>query len=98
MAPRIGEADPQIHGLIILAGSARPFEDVILDQMNYVLSLSMPDPVVRQQQLAARQKQVALVKDPKRLPTAAATDCHSSSGCLLARLECLSSERKWRKR
>ncbi len=74
LAPRIGAADPQIRGLIILAGFARPFEDVILDQMTYVLSLSMPDPVVRQQQLAALKQQVELVKDPKRLPTAKASD------------------------
>jgi len=74
LAPRIGAADPKIHGLIILAGSARPFEDVLLDQMTYVLSLSMPDPVVRQQQLALLKKQVELIKDPDRLPTAAATD------------------------
>jgi dienelactone hydrolase len=74
LAPRLGAADPEIRGLIILAGSARPFEDVILDQMTYVLSLSMPDPAVRQQQLAVLKKQVELVKDPTRLPTAAATD------------------------
>ena len=30
LAPRIGAADPEIRGLVILAGSARPFEDVIL--------------------------------------------------------------------
>ena len=42
--------------------------------MTYVLSLSMPDPVVRQQQLAVVKKQVELVKDPSRLPTAAAAD------------------------
>ena len=74
LAPRIGAADPRIRGLIILAGSARPLEDVILDQMTYVLSLSIPDPVARQQQLALLKKQVELVKDAKRLPTAAATD------------------------
>src|SRR5437764_15193230 len=74
LAPRIGAADPQIRGLIILAGSARPFEEVILDQMTYVLSLSMPDPVVRQQQLAALKQQAELVKDPTRLPTAKASD------------------------
>jgi uncharacterized protein len=74
LAPRIGAADPQIRGLIILAGSARPLEDVILDQMTYLLSLSMPDPVLRQQQLAVIKKQVDLVKDPIRLPTAAASD------------------------
>ena len=49
LAPRLGAADPQIRGLIILAGSARPFEDIILDQMTYVLSLSIPDPAIRQQ-------------------------------------------------
>jgi uncharacterized protein len=74
LAPRIGEADPQIRGLIILAGSARPLEDVFLNQMTYVLSLSVPDPVVRQQQLAALKQQVELVKDPNRLPTAKASD------------------------
>jgi dienelactone hydrolase len=74
LAPRIGAADPQIRGLIILAGSARPFEDVLLDQMTYVLSLSVPDPAAREQQLAALKQQVALVKDPTRLPTAAASD------------------------
>jgi dienelactone hydrolase len=74
LAPRIGAADPKIRGLIILAGSARPFEDVILDQMTYVLSLSIPDPAVRQQQLETLKKQVELVKDPKRLPTAAPND------------------------
>lgn len=74
LAPRLGAADPEIRGLIILAGSVRPFEDVILDQMTYVLSLSMPDPAVRQQQFAVLKKQVELVKDPNRLPTAAATD------------------------
>jgi dienelactone hydrolase len=74
LAPRIGAADPQIRGLIILAGSARPFEDVILDQMTYVLSLSVPDPEVRQQQLAVLKKQVELVKDANRLPTAKTSD------------------------
>ncbi len=74
LAPRIGAADPQIRGLIILAGSARPFEDVFLNQMTYVLSLSVPDAVVRQQQLAVLKQQVELVKDPNRLPTAKASD------------------------
>jgi fermentation-respiration switch protein FrsA (DUF1100 family) len=58
----------------MLAGCARPLEDVFLDQMTYVLSLSTPDPVVRQQQLAVVKQQVELVKDPKRLPTAKASD------------------------
>jgi dienelactone hydrolase len=74
LAPRLGEACPQIGGLIILAGAARPLEDVILDQMIYVLSLSTADPLARQQRLAVLKKKVALVKDPTRLPTAKASD------------------------
>jgi dienelactone hydrolase len=74
LAPRIGAADPRIYGLIILAGSARPFEDIILDQMMYVLSLSISDSTVRQKQLETLKQQVELVKDPKRLPTAKASD------------------------
>jgi dienelactone hydrolase len=74
LAPRIGAADQNIRGLIVLAGSARPFEDVILDQMTYILSLSIPDPAVREQQLEKLKQQVELVKDPKRLPAAKASD------------------------
>ncbi|HLW02219.1 MAG TPA: alpha/beta fold hydrolase [Ktedonobacterales bacterium] len=74
LAPRIGAADTQIRGLVILAGMARRFEDVLLDQMDYILSVTVPDPAMRQQQLATLQKQVELVKDPNRLPTAAASD------------------------
>ena len=74
LAPRLGAASPQIRGLIILAGAARPLEDVILDQMTYVLSLGKADPVARQERLAVLTKKVELVKDPKRLPSAAAID------------------------
>jgi fermentation-respiration switch protein FrsA (DUF1100 family) len=42
--------------------------------MTYVLSLSVPDQVAREKQLAALKKQVELIKDPGRLPTAAASD------------------------
>jgi len=39
-APRIGQADPQIAGLIILAGClARPLEDARIEQARYLFSL-----------------------------------------------------------
>lgn len=38
-APRIGERDPQLAGLIMLAGPARFFEDVIFEQVEYLSSL-----------------------------------------------------------
>jgi dienelactone hydrolase len=40
VAPRIGRADPNLAGLIILAGAARPFEDLRVEQGRYLLSLN----------------------------------------------------------
>ena len=42
MAPSIGKADPQIAGLISLAGTSRKLDEVIVDQADYILSTS-PD-------------------------------------------------------
>lgn len=39
LAPRIGKGDPYIAGLIILAGTARPLEDIILEQYQYLAAL-----------------------------------------------------------
>lgn len=38
-APRIAAADPEIAGLVILAGATRPFEDLVVEQMRYLVSL-----------------------------------------------------------
>ncbi len=40
LAPRIGQQDPAIAGLVIMAGLTRPLEDTILDQYTYIYSLS----------------------------------------------------------
>jgi len=40
LAPRIGQQDPQIAGLIIMGGLTRPLEDTILEQYTYIYSLS----------------------------------------------------------
>jgi dienelactone hydrolase len=39
VAPRIGQADPKLAGLIILAGSTRPLEDLVVEQTRYLLAL-----------------------------------------------------------
>jgi fermentation-respiration switch protein FrsA (DUF1100 family) len=39
VAPRIGQADPKIAGLIIMAGATRPLEDLVVEQTRYLLSL-----------------------------------------------------------
>jgi dienelactone hydrolase len=63
MAPRIGEQDVKIAGLIVLAGNTRPLEDLVLEQFTYLYSLEGPT----EEQKAELQKikdQVARVKDP----------------------------------
>jgi uncharacterized protein len=69
LAPRIGAADADIAGLIMLAAIARPLEDVILDQMSYILSLDNASAEERAPQIAAIKEQVARVKAPDLAPT-----------------------------
>jgi dienelactone hydrolase len=40
VAPRIGQAEPRIAGLIIMAGPTRPLEDLMVEQTRYLLSLN----------------------------------------------------------
>jgi uncharacterized protein len=40
VAPRIGQADPNLAGLIILAGATRPLEDLMVEQTRYLISLN----------------------------------------------------------
>jgi fermentation-respiration switch protein FrsA (DUF1100 family) len=39
IAPRIGQADPHLAGLIIMAGATRPIEDLMVEQTRYLLTL-----------------------------------------------------------
>jgi hypothetical protein len=40
LAPRLGEMDPELAGIIIMAGITRPLEDTILDLYTYLYHLS----------------------------------------------------------
>jgi len=42
LIPRIGARDPQLAGLIVMAGTSRPLEEVAADQVRYVQSLGLP--------------------------------------------------------
>lgn len=65
LVPRIGERDRQIAGFIILAGTSRPMEDVILEQFEYVFSLDGHVGEQERKQLVQLRSQVALVKSQK---------------------------------
>ena len=63
MAPRIGQADPQIAGLIILAGClSRPLEDAWLEQGRYLFSLKEKPSAAEKASLAEFESTMAKVK------------------------------------
>jgi dienelactone hydrolase len=68
VAPRIGELDERIAGLILLAGTSRPLEDVVLEQIQYIYSLLGSPTDDRKEELEKLKKQVDRVKDPKLSP------------------------------
>ncbi len=74
MIPRIGLRDSGIAGLIVMAGTSRPLEDVILDQMSYIFSLDSTISESQKSQLEIIRSQVARVKDPKLTVATPSTD------------------------
>jgi hypothetical protein len=72
--PRIGAADPQVAGLISLAGSTRPLEDIVLEQMTYLYGLDGGLSADDQAALDELAAEVARVKDPNLSPDMPAAD------------------------
>ena len=62
LIPRIATADPKIAGLIVMAGSARPFEDVLLEQITYIASLKGTLTVDDKKELEKVKQQIATIK------------------------------------
>jgi hypothetical protein len=74
VVPRIAGRAPDVCGFIIMAGAARPLEDVILEQMEYVLSVGGAKPDEAAQALAKLKAQVAKAKAADLSPDALAED------------------------
>lgn len=63
MAPSIGKADPRIAGLISLAGTSRPLDEVIVDQTTHILAISPNLPEEQKKVLVdLQQKSIDLKK------------------------------------
>ena len=62
LIPRVGASDPNITGFIVMAGCARPLEDVILDQFSYIYSLDGHVSRREAAQLRTLKRRVARVK------------------------------------
>lgn len=61
LAPKIGAADPQIAGLVILAGATRPLNHVIVEQMTYLAGLDGGINAAEQSQIDMLKQQAAAV-------------------------------------
>jgi uncharacterized protein len=65
LLPRIGRGDAGIAGLISLAGTTRPLEEVIVEQYNYIFSLDGKLSEQEQKELEKTRAQVARIKSPE---------------------------------
>jgi dienelactone hydrolase len=65
IAPRIGQQDQDLAGLIIMAGITRSLEDTILDQYTYLYSLSGEMTDVQNAEIKALKAKVDRLKDPE---------------------------------
>jgi dienelactone hydrolase len=74
MAPRVGSRNPSLAGLVLLAGNARPLEDLILEQIIYIYSLKGDLSDRDKEALDKLKKQVARVKDAKLTADASAAE------------------------
>lgn len=64
MAPRLASRDKDLAGLVLLAGTTRPLEDVTLEQLTYIESLD-PQNQVQKTEIAKLKKQLVRLKDPQ---------------------------------
>ncbi|MGH9763920.1 MAG: alpha/beta fold hydrolase, partial [Blastocatellia bacterium] len=65
VAPRVAAQDDRIAGLVILAGSTRPVEQLLVDQLEYLISLGGPQADTNRATLAKVKQQLERLKDPK---------------------------------
>ena len=81
LIPRIAARDPGVAGFIVMAGTARPLEDVILDQTSYLVSLDGTISESEKRHLEQVKVQVARVKDPKLSVVVASADRLLGASC-----------------
>lgn len=65
LAPRLARLDGRLAGLVVLAGPTRPLEDLVVEQVEYLHSLSDSPSAEARAELAKIRRQAARVKDPK---------------------------------
>jgi hypothetical protein len=74
LLPRVAAGDPDIAGLIFLAGFTRPMEDLALEQTTYLVGLDGSVSPEEQAAVDELTAQVARAKDPSLSPSTPASD------------------------
>ncbi|MFH2009798.1 MAG: alpha/beta fold hydrolase [bacterium] len=72
--PRIGKRAPHVAGLISMAGSTRPLEDLIVDQLQYISTLGGKRAEEVKKLIPKAQAAFKRVRDPKLSATTPAKD------------------------
>ncbi len=72
-APLIASKSKNVSGIVLLAGNARPLEDLLLEQYSYLFGADSID-ATEKQEIATLSTQIKTIKDPKLLKTAKAED------------------------
>lgn len=65
-APLVASKNKKIKGIVLLAGNARPLEDLLLEQYQYIFGLDSID-VIEKKEIDQLQEQIKIVKNKKAL-------------------------------
>jgi uncharacterized protein len=68
LAPRIAAGQPQIAGIILLAGNARPIEDLVVEQIRYEASTAGPMTPAIQRAIDSAEASARAIRDPDLKP------------------------------
>jgi hypothetical protein len=68
LAPRIAAEDPQVAGIILLAGNARPLEKLVVEQIKYIASLTAVQTPENKKQIERAEAIESQVESPTLKP------------------------------
>jgi hypothetical protein len=64
LAPRIAKGDPQVAGIVIMAGNTRPLEDLVVEQVKYQVGLLGKSTPEGDKAIADAEKAAADIRNP----------------------------------
>jgi dienelactone hydrolase len=68
LAPRIAAEDPQVAGIILMAGATRPIDKALVEQIKYIASLEHTQTPENQKQIERAESIAAQIENPALKP------------------------------